>query len=61
MEQSKYYIVKRLEGHCEIITSEQLLQEDQEKILQKWGSYDSQSQAFAQRVGLIRAGKCQPI
>jgi len=26
----------------------------------KWGPFETQNQAIAKRVGLIRAGKCQP-
>ena len=32
-----------------------------EDILQQWGPFETQGQAIAKRVGLIRAGKCQPV
>ncbi|MBD1913688.1 MULTISPECIES: hypothetical protein [unclassified Leptolyngbya] len=54
-----WYVVKRPEGSCEIVAVEvgQTLEEGTER----WGPFASQSEAFARRVGLIRAGKCQPI
>ncbi len=27
----------------------------------RWGPFESQGEAIARRVGLIRAGKCQPL
>ena len=33
----------------------------QEKTpLEQWGAYASEQEAIAKRIGLIRAGKCQP-
>jgi hypothetical protein len=29
--------------------------------MERWGPFDSQQEAIARRVGLIRAGKCQPV
>ncbi len=31
------------------------------ETLQQWGPFETQNQAIAKRVGLIRAGKCQPV
>ncbi len=31
-----------------------------EDALKQWGPFNTQSQAIAKRVGLIRAGKCKP-
>lgn len=56
-----WYIVKRPAGNCEIIPSEEATGDENSKIVQKWGPFDSQQQAIARRVGLIRAGKCQPL
>jgi hypothetical protein len=60
----KLYIIKRPTGHCEIVPSEQVTEDDQEinnrEIIEKWGPFDSQGDAIARRIGLIRAGKCQP-
>lgn len=54
-----WYIVKRSTGNCEIIPSEQL-RDDNSEIIEQWGPFPNQGEAIARRVGLIRAGKCQP-
>lgn len=54
-----WHIVKRPAGHCEIIPSSELT-EDNPEITEQWGPFDSDAEAKARRVGLIRAGKCQP-
>ncbi len=62
----KFYIVKRPAGNCEILPlaepSQRIaqLEEQNPSILEKWGPYDSPEDAIARRIGLIRAGKCQP-
>jgi hypothetical protein len=62
-----WYIVKRSDGHCDIVSGnpEQINPDSptSEPIdsPEQWGPYDSQSEAIARRVGLIRAGKCQPV
>jgi len=57
-----WYIVKRSSGHCEIVPSAQLEDngDNQPETGEKWGPFTSQQEAIARRVGLIRAGKCQP-
>ena len=55
-----WYIVKRPAGHCEIVSSSTSEENDQ-TVQERWGPFNSQSVALARRVGLIRAGKCQPI
>ena len=57
----KWYIVKRPDGPCEILSSIQIEEEDDPSIVERWGPFDSQQDAIARRVGLIRAGKCQPV
>ena len=56
-----WYIVKRQEGHCEIVPSEDVEEEQTPDIVERWGPFESQQDAIARRVGLIRAGKCQPV
>jgi hypothetical protein len=60
-----WYIVKQPEGHCEIVPAnsiEKTHSPDQAAADEsRWGPYASQTEAIARRVGLIRAGKCQPI
>ena len=53
-----WYIRKQKDGTCKI---EQLDGEPEKTPEQEqWGSYASEQEAIAKRVGLIRAGKCQP-
>lgn len=54
-----WYIIKRSEGQCEIIASS-LEEKESPDIIERWGPFESQQEAIARRVGLIRAGKCQP-
>ncbi|MDB9525017.1 hypothetical protein PN498_03375 [Oscillatoria sp. CS-180] len=54
---SAWYIVKGQSGQCEISTVDELETND---YTEKWGPFETQSDAIAKRVGLIRAGKCQP-
>ncbi|WP_009633570.1 hypothetical protein [Synechocystis sp. PCC 7509] len=52
-----WYIVKLSGGNCEIIATEPSATE----VEQKWGPFLSKEDAIARRIGLIRAGKCQPV
>lgn len=56
MSDSRWYVVKQPDGHCAIVPAADLVPSEAEQ----WGPFDSQAQAIARRVGLIRAGKCQP-
>ncbi|HEY9596053.1 MAG TPA: DDE transposase family protein [Cyanophyceae cyanobacterium] len=56
-----WYIVKRNEGHCEIVPSEPDKDKQSPDVVEHWGPFDSQQEAIARRVGLIRAGKCKPV
>ncbi|MDJ0659772.1 MAG: hypothetical protein QNJ42_09815 [Crocosphaera sp.] len=52
-----WYIIKTETEQCEIIE----LDSDQvPKNKNYWGPFPSKQEAIARRVGLIRAGKCQP-
>ncbi len=55
-----WYIVKRSAGNCEIFPSDKVGDNNLE-IIEQWGPFSSQEEANARRVGLIRAGKCQPV
>ena len=61
-----WYIVKCLSEQCEIVSEESLISpegksaDSEESSLAKWGPFETQNQAIAKRVGLIRAGKCKP-
>ncbi|MEH2196430.1 MAG: DDE transposase family protein [Nostoc sp.] len=59
-ESQTWYIVKHSAGNCEIVTSDKV-GDDNSEIIEQWGPFSSQGEAIARRVGLIRAGKCQPV
>jgi hypothetical protein len=56
----KWYIVKSSTGICEIVPNTKITEDRGVEIPEKWGPYDSREDAIAHRIGLIRAGKCQP-
>ena len=56
-----WYIVKEKDGHCEIVSHETLEKKQAPESQDRWGPFSSQEEAVARRVGLIRAGKCQPV
>jgi hypothetical protein len=53
-----WHIVKTAAGTCKIVPADAL--EDHE-AQEQWGPFKTQGEAIAKRVGLIRAGKCQPV
>lgn len=55
-----WYIVKGNNEQCEIIQNQEADEKQTPDIIERWGPFDSQQEAIARRVGLIRAGKCQP-
>jgi hypothetical protein len=64
-----WYVVRQTTGHCAIVPAGHLpeapapeagTESDDPPIEKRWGPFDSQADAIARRVGLIRAGKCQP-
>ncbi|MBW4581618.1 MAG: hypothetical protein KME42_18760 [Tildeniella nuda ZEHNDER 1965/U140] len=58
-----WYVVKQANGQCVILSGndvEPLQKTEESSASEHWGPYDSQQEAIARRVGLIRAGKCQP-
>ncbi len=61
MKSITWYIIKRPNQTCEVISHQELMSIPDGDILEKWGSFSTQGEAIAKRVGLIRAGKCQPL
>lgn len=53
----QWYIVKEKSGNCQIVTEEDGKTPESQIY---WGPFPSAEKAIAARVGLIRAGKCQP-
>ncbi len=60
-DSQQWFICKRESGICEIVKSEDNDEEAIANSVESWGAFASQGEAIAKRVGLIRAGKCQPI
>ncbi len=62
--ETTWYIVKQPDGKCAILPSNQLTDEQGNLSLptstEHWGPFAAPPEAIARRVGLIRAGKCQP-
>ena len=54
-DEPTWYIVKQEDGTCEIVTAQ-----EKPSNVTSWGGFATQEEAIAKRVGLIRAGKCQP-
>jgi hypothetical protein len=54
-DRQQWYIVKQPDNTCEIIEAQENL-----SAIATWGGYDTKEEAIAKRIGLIRAGKCQP-
>jgi hypothetical protein len=52
-----WYIVKNPDRTCQIVDDPVIAAEAAEK----WGPYGSREEAIAKRIGLIRAGKCDPV
>jgi hypothetical protein len=59
-----WYVVKQGNGQCAILPANDIELEktvDEPSSSERWGPYNSQPEAIARRVGLIRAGKCKPV
>jgi len=64
-----WYIVLQESGHCDIVSASENRLSDVVSLdsspnvedAQRWGPFDSQGEAIARRVGLIRAGRCKPV
>ncbi|MBW4658946.1 MAG: hypothetical protein KME15_09740 [Drouetiella hepatica Uher 2000/2452] len=74
MTSATWYVVKQPDGHCEVMQDEIIpnagMSDDAsapdgnaegQPRADRWGPFESQAEAIARRVGLIRAGKCQPL
>ncbi len=64
-DEEAWYIVKQSNGSCEILpaTEVEVNQSGEQSMTsaERWGPFSLRSEAIARRVGLIRAGKCQPV
>ncbi len=67
-EANQWFIVKQNNGQCAIVEDDSVMKPEDSPAESElgspeeyWGPFDSQAEAIARRVGLIRAGKCQPV
>lgn len=63
MNDLAWYVVKQTSGQCAVVPANQIEEQpsDSTPTPDRWGPYHSQQDAIAHRIGLIRAGKCQPV
>ncbi|CAN1213097.1 hypothetical protein TUMEXPCC7403_23030 [Tumidithrix helvetica PCC 7403] len=57
LETNQWFICKQTSGICTISNDRNAKAEAGES----WGPFATQGEAIAKRIGLIRAGKCQPL
>jgi hypothetical protein len=63
----RWYIIKRPSARCDILLDSAVVSDSPEPEpeididqVKRWGPFASRDEAIARRVGLIRAGQCQP-
>ena len=59
----RWYILCKDSGECQIVTELPTQSNDEEgdaPTIEYWGPFESEGDAIAKRVGLIRTGKCKP-
>ena len=59
-DSTPWYIVKYSTGICDILSGDRPSTPNDVEIIERWGPFPSSQEAIARRIGLIRAGKCQP-
>ena len=65
-ESNQWFIVKQDNGQCALVPDgaddkpKDSSAQSELETSEQWGPFASQAEAIARRVGLIRAGKCQP-
>ena len=59
MQETKqyWYIIKQQDCTCRVVAFDSPQKTPEQK---QWGAYDSESEAIAKKIGLIRAGQCKP-
>lgn len=63
-ETNAWYVIKQPDDGCAIVTAVdigRLEAAGDAEAPERWGPFASEAEAIARRVGLIRAGKCQPM
>ena len=56
--QQFWYIVQQQDKTCQVVCFSQEQTKTPEQA--QWGYFKSEQEAIAKKIGLIRAGKCQP-
>ncbi len=51
-----WYVIKQQDGTCQVVD----FATKQAKTPDQWGFFATEQEASAKKIGLIRAGKCQP-
>lgn len=63
-ESIQWFVVKQANGQCAIASGSAVDSAEESQAepepAEQWGPFASQPEAISRRVGLIRAGKCQP-
>lgn len=58
-----WYVVQQGDGHCDVMPASEVVISNEPETstqIERWGPFESQGEAIARRVGLIRSGKCKP-
>ena len=56
-----WYIVQQEDNTCKVVSFAKQQQTSTESSHKsQWGSFESEQEAIAKKIGLIRAGKCKP-
>ena len=58
---NSWYIVKQENGTCEVVQLNPAAKTPEQSKKLQWGGFDSEQEAIAKKIGLIRAGKCKPV
>ena len=56
--QTFWYVIQQQDKTCRVVSFEQEQTKTPEQA--QWGYFQSQPEAISKKIGLIRAGKCQP-
>lgn len=53
-----WYVIKQADGTCQVSSFDS--KQPKTPRQKQWGAYASEPEAIAKKIGLIRAGQCQP-
>ena len=55
-----WYVVKQEDDTCKVVSFDRQQKTPEQSEKTQWGSFKSEPEAIAKKIGLIRAGKCKP-